>query len=577
MNNDTTTNQDIEGPPDFGYFGWRPNCFQKMNNPKVLFSTLCLAGILQGMVVNGFVSTGLTTLEKAFKFDISVTFLLMIFDIGTILTLYPICFRLNPNLRIRAIAITLIMFGIGAFIFTVPHFLLYKSYKQELMGASCYNGKIYEEAQEENLRTIVYCTFAVSFLLMGISCSCLSTIVLSLFNQSIHFQYYYAIFSGLTAVSPPLGFLINSIFLNVGYNTKNVLRIDFHNSAFIGSWWIGFLFGGTLAVIIAIILFGYSNHYPEYLKNKHTATIDHPKLLYPNFSSLKKSLIELFKVKTYILICLSNIFDACLIYNLLLYLPKITELLFGSHSSTIALNLGLALIIMAPMGTIISKASLKYQNFSDSWYYVCLLFFLPSTLLFILHCEIIPVVGIHEPYTDNRLIPSLENDCNSNSTCCHTNMVPLCYSNDNKKMEYTIYASECWAGCNPMSHESCSCLPKTGKIVDNIECQEKMLTCPMFNPYYIALPIFFFYIFMACTPMINNIIRCVNKSDQYLAVGVYWMICRLLEAIIGKTRIIVLNEWVILIGYGLHFTKQFTDINILSDILRIRPYHRLEI
>jgi organic anion transporter 4A len=60
--------QFLAGPPS-ALCGWRtfaPQCLQVFNTPKGFLFFLCVASFLQGMTVNGFINTVITSIERRF-------------------------------------------------------------------------------------------------------------------------------------------------------------------------------------------------------------------------------------------------------------------------------------------------------------------------------------------------------------------------------------------------------------------------------------------------------------------------------------------------------------------------------
>lgn len=80
-----------------------------------------------GLVVNGFINVVITTIERRFGLRSSQTGLIASgYDISSFLCLVPVTYfggRLGAS-KPRWIGIGLIFMGIGAFIFSLPHYLV---------------------------------------------------------------------------------------------------------------------------------------------------------------------------------------------------------------------------------------------------------------------------------------------------------------------------------------------------------------------------------------------------------------------------------------------------------------------
>uniref|UniRef100_A0A8B9IW25 Kazal-like domain-containing protein n=1 Tax=Amazona collaria TaxID=241587 RepID=A0A8B9IW25_9PSIT len=110
-----------EGPCGWGCFA--PKALQVCNNPEGFLAMYSLLAIFQGMVVNGLINISISTIEKRYELNSSLTGLISAsYDISFCLLALFVSFFGERGHKPRWLAFSAFMLGLGSLIFSLPHF-----------------------------------------------------------------------------------------------------------------------------------------------------------------------------------------------------------------------------------------------------------------------------------------------------------------------------------------------------------------------------------------------------------------------------------------------------------------------
>lgn len=113
------------GPQDM-QCGWQvftPKCLQVFNTPKGFLFFLCAASFLQGMIVNGFINTVITSIERRFDLHSYQSGLIASsYDIAACLCLTFVSYFGGNGHKPRWLGWGVLVLGIGSLVFALPHF-----------------------------------------------------------------------------------------------------------------------------------------------------------------------------------------------------------------------------------------------------------------------------------------------------------------------------------------------------------------------------------------------------------------------------------------------------------------------
>ncbi|KAM9507560.1 solute carrier organic anion transporter family member 4C1 isoform 1-T1 [Guaruba guarouba] len=110
-----------EGPCGWGCFA--PRALQVCNNPEGFLAMYSLLAIFQGMVVNGLINISISTIEKRYELNSSLTGLISAsYDISFCVLALFVSFFGERGHKPRWLAFSAFMLGLGSLIFSLPHF-----------------------------------------------------------------------------------------------------------------------------------------------------------------------------------------------------------------------------------------------------------------------------------------------------------------------------------------------------------------------------------------------------------------------------------------------------------------------
>lgn len=106
--------------------GWRtftPKCLQALNTPRGFLGFLCAASFLQGMTVNGFINTVITSIERRYDLHSYQSGLIAsTYDLAACLCLTFVSYFGGNGHKPRWLGWGVLLMGAGSLVFALPHF-----------------------------------------------------------------------------------------------------------------------------------------------------------------------------------------------------------------------------------------------------------------------------------------------------------------------------------------------------------------------------------------------------------------------------------------------------------------------
>ncbi|XP_050768816.1 solute carrier organic anion transporter family member 4C1-like [Gymnogyps californianus] len=110
-----------EGPCGWGRCA--PKALQLCNNPEGYLAVYSLLAIFQGIVVNGLINISISTIEKRYELNSSLTGLISAsYDIAFCILSLFVSFFGERGHKPRWLAFSAFMLGLGSLVFSLPHF-----------------------------------------------------------------------------------------------------------------------------------------------------------------------------------------------------------------------------------------------------------------------------------------------------------------------------------------------------------------------------------------------------------------------------------------------------------------------
>ncbi|VDM24935.1 unnamed protein product [Toxocara canis] len=385
-------------------FSLKPLWLQRANRAPVLLAALCICAICQGSIVNGFISTSISSLEKRFSLSSTQSGIFSSFyDVAVVLVLIPLSHFGNKCHKGRVIATGMVLVGIGSILLILPHFFAGKYSVGEQRQTVC-NSSPSEDVCLEGVTGVSAIWFYIllaSQLLIGVGAAPLFTLGISYMDENVS---------------------QNSVALYLGMS-QNLSISGTSDPRWYGAWWIGFAIAGAFSLLSSIPLFGFPKELPE--KQRHRlkdvkqthkdldkdfgkSLADYPKIVLVSIDLLKRNKAMLCFILLDSRLMSRNLHSvpatdilSSTDFQTLIRNPSVMALMAMQTSEAFLMN-G---IIVVPMGlfgslfgAILAKKTLRFQPTIALAiiFNVCALCF---SFVFLHECEQKPFAGVTHDYT----------------------------------------------------------------------------------------------------------------------------------------------------------------------------------
>ncbi|XP_077723180.1 solute carrier organic anion transporter family member 2B1 isoform X3 [Canis aureus] len=393
------------------------------------------------------------------------------------------------------------------------------------------------------------------------------------FAHNSNSPLYLGILFAITMMGPGmaygLGGLMLRLYVDIDRMPEGGIRLTSKDPRWVGAWWLGFLISAAAVALAAIPYFFFPKEMP---KEKHelrfrrrvlaasASTVskgeDSPSEKSPGASQEKHdglaqiapdlTVIQFIKVfprvllrtlrhPIFLLVVLSQVCTSSMVAGMATFLPKFLERQFSVTASYANLLIGSLTIPSAIMGIVLGGVLVKRLHLGPMRCGIlcllgalsCLLLSLP---LFFMGCPTHQIAGItRQP--GNLPGPELFPACSEPCSCPLDDFNPVC-----DPRAHVEYLTPCQAGCtSPVAQETldksqvfytnCSCVAGGGPVSAG-SCDS---ACS-----HLVLPFMFLVSLGAAlaslthTPSFMLILRGVKKEDKTLAVGIQFMLLRVL-------------------------------------------------
>ncbi|XP_039092926.1 solute carrier organic anion transporter family member 4A1 isoform X2 [Hyaena hyaena] len=544
--------------------GWRafaPKWLQAFNTPRGFLLFLCAAAFLQGMTVNGFINTVITSIERRYDLHSYQSGLIASsYDVAACLCLTFVSYFGGTGHKPRWLGWGVLVMGAGSLVFALPHFTAgtYEAEGAQGVGACPANHSLACPGRTSGLSSYRL-VFMLGQFLHGAGATPLYTLGVTYLDENVKSSYspvYIAIFYTAAILGPAAGYLIGGALLNIYTEVSRRTELTTESPLWVGAWWVGFLGAGAAALLIAVPILGYPRQLPgsqRYVvmrvsETKQLKDSGHQAATNPDFGKtirdLPLSIWLLLKNPTFILLCLAGATEATLIAGMSTFGPKFLESQFSLSASEAATLFGYLVVPAGGGGTFLGGFFVnKFKLRGASIIKLCLFCTVTSLLaifVFFMHCPNVPVAGVTAGY-HGSLLPEghleLTATCNADCNCRPELYSPVCGSDG------LTYFSPCYAGCpeaaepgpgGPKVYRGCSCVPQNvssgfghataGKCTS--ACQRK----PLLLVFIFVVIIF---TFLSSIPALTATLRCVCDRQRSFALGIQWIVVRTLGGIPG--------------------------------------------
>ncbi|XP_061658420.1 solute carrier organic anion transporter family member 2B1 isoform X2 [Syngnathoides biaculeatus] len=347
---------------------------------------------------------------------------------------------------------------------------------------------------------------------------------------------YLGILLAVTAIGPAFGFLSGAFLLRLYVDFDKIsadeVELDRKDLRWVGAWWLGFLVASCLLFMAALPYFFFPRDIPPEdesqadKKQQQLDTFQEVSLVH-FLKSFPSMLCRTLRRPVYLLVVLAQVNLAAMVSGLATFTAKFIEKQFSQTADFSAVMIGGLCIPLGVLGTMLGgvlmrRWTLGVTGASKFCTTAILLSLLCAFPLVLMGCPTQKIDGVFPPRSTAPW-------CSSACQCVPESFNPVCGSDG---VEFT---SPCRAGCvsvemysakKVINFTECRCVGEAGGSATPGTCGSG---CGRFLLPFVVLMAASCLIASLCqTPSFVIILRTVSAQEKSLAVGVQYMVFRVL-------------------------------------------------
>ncbi|XP_028277550.1 solute carrier organic anion transporter family member 2B1 [Parambassis ranga] len=519
---------------------------------------------LAQLLVSGYMKSSITTIEKRYGLSSQKSGLLAAFnEVGNTILIVFVSFLGSRVHRPRCIGGGALLACLASLLMALPHFLTERYEYTDRVSASA-TGLCQLQSnlvtlpsnqtcqkQESPAQQGVYPLLLLGQLLLGIGAVPIQPFGISYIDDYAsrkNSPLYIGILLAMTSIGPAFGFITGSFMLRiyVDFNTlpKDQIKLDHKDLRWVGAWWLGFLVAACLLFLTALPYLFFPRNMPKEdggddvestpdVKQQRTQQETQPPpdvSLLQFLKSFPRIALRTLRSPIFLLVVLAQVNLAALLSGLATFMAKFIERQFSQTVPFSTMMIGSISIPMAVVGIVLGGALMRRLNLSVigaskmcvAAVVFCMFFALP---LLLVGCSTQRVAGIF-PNRSEVL-------CSSGCQCPPEAFNPVCGSDG------VEYRSPCHAGClfnetdssgKVTNYTGCLCVDGPGVALPGTcgsGCSHLLL------PFMVLMGLTCFILPLSQTPSQLLILRTVDPQDKSFAVGVQYMLFRVLAFMPG--------------------------------------------
>ncbi|XP_031730020.1 solute carrier organic anion transporter family member 2B1 [Anarrhichthys ocellatus] len=547
--------------------GSRPPARRRSPFNSVKFFVFCHSLLqLAQLLVSGYMKSSISTIERRYGLSSQKSGLLAAFnEVGNTVLIVFVSFLGSRVHRPRFIGGGALLAGLASLLMALPHFVggAYDFTDRISSSGENSSGLCQSESplatsssnrscsrQESPAQLGVYPLLLMGQLLLGIAAVPIQPFGISFIDDHAsrkNSPLYLGILLAVTSIGPAVGFITGSLMLRFYVDFDKLpeaqIKLTHEDLRWVGAWWLGFLVAACLLFLTALpyLFFPRSiskedsgdddvvESRPDSKQQQQTNPVQEISLL-QFLKSFPRIALRTLRSPIYLLVVLAQVNLAALLAGLATFMAKFIERQFSQTVSFSTMMIGGVCIPLAVLGTVLGGVLMRRLNLSVSGASkLCtaaiLLCMLSSTPLLFIGCPTQKIAGVFPAST--AVLP-----CSSGCRCPQEAFNPVCGSDG------VEFRSPCHAGCitiatdpnNATNYAECRCVAGLGSAAPGTcgsGCSGLLL------PFVALLGVTSFIASFSQTPSYMMILRTVPTEDKSFAVGVQYMMFRVLAFMPG--------------------------------------------
>lgn len=547
---------------------------------------------LAQLMISGYLKSSISTVEKRFGLSSQTSGLLAAFnEVGNVSLILFVSYFGSRVHRPRMIGYGAILVALAGLLMALPHFIS-EPYRYDhsspedrsqnfdsslclpttVVPASTLSNDSCSSHTETKHLTMVAIMFTAQTLL-GIGGVPIQPFGISYIDDFAHHSnspLYLGILFAVTTMGPGvaygLGSLMLRLYVDIDRMPEGGINLTSKDPRWVGAWWLGFLISAGLVLLAAMPYFFFPREMPRerhelhfrrkvlagsaliVRKGKEHSSQQEPLKKEAGLAQIAQDLtvIQFIKVfpsvllrtlrhPIFLLVVLSQVCTSCMVAGMATFLPKFLERQFSITASFANLLLGCVSIPLAIVGIVVGSVLVKRLHLNSTQSsalcllgsLLCLLLSLP---LFFIGCSTHHIAGITQDLgaePGGSLFPGCAESC----SCQSDDFNPVCDTS-----AYVEYTTPCHAGCTgrvvqealgktQVFYTNCSCVAGDGLVPAgscDSACSHLLL------PFILLISLGAAVASITHIPSFMLILRGVKKEDKALAVGMQFMLLRIL-------------------------------------------------